>query len=264
MIELDWDELLSSNQFRKQRVALAVGVFDGLHLGHRKLIERVVKSQPHLLPVVVTFRQNPRHILTNQTLRTTILPFEQKLKLLAELGIKLIVAVDFSQKFSKMKAIDFVKNLTNSFLLKKIVVGENFYFGRNREASAQILAGIGSNLGILVDVVNTVQYKGSRVSSTRLRHLLTEGNFQEARAMMLSDYRVWIPPQADIQKEESYCQLLLKDLTQLVPTPGQYRCILEGEELMTEQIINISQHAVSWYEQGDRVKAICFKEKIKS
>ena len=264
MTVLDWDELNTTYQFREQKVALAIGVFDGLHLGHRKLIERVVSASPFLLPVIITFRKPPRELLTSQSLNANILPFEQKLKLLKALGVKLTVAVDFSQKFSKMRAIDFIKRLVNSFLLKKIVVGENFHFGRNREAGTQLLAGVGSSLGFVLEVVSTVQYKGARVSSTRLRHLLREGNFHEARAMMLSDYRIWIPKKADIQKEGGCCYILHKELTQLVPRPGQYRCILEGEGLNSEQIINISQDGVSWDDPGTRVEAICFEEKINS
>ena len=168
-------------------LALTVGVFDGVHLGHQALIQRICESS--FLPTVVTFRQNPAGVLktalgTRQTLTGDIFSLEQKLHVLETLGVALAVLIDFSENFSKMNGRDFIDLLLSSRPVKLIALGRNFRCGHLLDTGVEEIQNIASLLGVETWVTPPVMDKGLPVSSSRIRQALAAGRMQEAQRLL--------------------------------------------------------------------------------
>jgi riboflavin kinase/FMN adenylyltransferase len=259
---LTWDELKENRSFQHVKSALTIGVFDGLHLGHRKLIERVVHNGAELVPVAVTFHANPQNFFKGQTSKRDIVTPPQKLAILESLGVKITVMIDFSHDFSRIDAKTFFTTLATAFQIKMIVVGENFHFGKNREAGHEALKKMCASIGALLDVVETVHFRNRQVSSTRIRHLISEGNIDDVRMMLLEDYVVVVPDHAVIEREGEYSVIAREDCNQVIPLQGTFRCRIgtgEGEE---EGIVKIEKDRLFVGHKNTPLKTLCFLEKL--
>lgn len=256
-----WNELKNLEVYRTVKTALTIGVFDGLHLGHRKLIEHTVHNAAALLPVVVTFQENPQRLLTGPEIKKDIITIPKKLEILASLGVKVAVMIDFSLNFSKMSATFFFNTLAQAFHIKKIVVGKDFCFGRNREAGSVTLKKMGAGIGAFLEVLDTVHYKGIRVSSTRIRHSISEGNFADARIMLLNDYCISLTEDDLLWREGDRFLIATKALRQIVPPPGIYRCRIETKNGCEMEDIEIDRENISLRAKTAPIKALCFLEK---
>jgi riboflavin kinase/FMN adenylyltransferase len=259
---LSWDELQANRSYVRTKAALTIGVYDGLHLGHRKLIEHTVNSAGGLFPVVVTFAGNPHAVLYGPEAKKDILTPDQKNSIIKSLGVKLTVVIDFSLNFSKMSAKIFFKALVAPFQVKKIVVGDNFHFGKNREAGHETLKKMCTEIGAFLEVVETVHFRNLRVSSTRIRHAISEGNFDDVRMMLLDDYCVTIPPDAGEWKGADSLIIRKSTLSQIVPLAGCYHCRINTGDGMKEGIVRIGKESLFVGVETASVKTVCFLKKL--
>lgn len=166
---------------------LTIGAFDGIHLGHRRLIDRTlddarkVKGQA----VVMTFEPHPLKILYPERELKLITPIEEKLKLLEETGIDAVIIYPFSTQFAQTPPEGFVEEvLYKRIRPRKVIVGYNFTFGRNRSGTADVLGELGTNFGFEVEVVPPIERDGKTVSSSWIRQLISEGRIQEANELL--------------------------------------------------------------------------------
>ncbi len=167
--------------------ALALGSFDGLHAGHREVIKAITKDGPGI-PTVVSFWPHPREVLFGESRLRLDLPSE-KISLLEPLGIQQLVLVPFNNDLAALKAETFIKEILHKTLqAKRIGVGENFRFGRNREGDSSTLKSIGESLGIEVNVVSIIKDNQGRMSSSRIRSALTSGDLQTAKNLLGRSY----------------------------------------------------------------------------
>jgi len=168
--------------------ALALGSFDGLHGGHRRVIEMVTSGTTYI-PTVVSFWPHPREVLYGETRLRLDLPSE-KTSLLEPIGIKQLVLVPFDNSLAALTPERFVNQiLLETLQARQIAVGENFRFGRNREGNVFTLQKIGEAAGIEVSVVPILKDKEGRMSSSRIRSALKEGNLEIAKQFMGRAYR---------------------------------------------------------------------------
>jgi riboflavin kinase/FMN adenylyltransferase len=184
-------------------LAITIGVFDGVHLGHQSLIRRICEppvppvSTPYsllpipqggvaapLLPTVVTFRENPLKSLNPAGFAGDIYNLEQKLGLLEVLGVKLTVLIDFSEEFSKINGRDFIDLLLGKQLVTLLAVGENFHCGYGRDTGVVEIQGIARARGVETWIAPPVMVGGKPVSSNRIRQALAAGCFEEAQRML--------------------------------------------------------------------------------
>ncbi|WP_257473407.1 bifunctional riboflavin kinase/FAD synthetase [Prochlorococcus marinus] len=171
----------------KLPTALALGSFDGLHLGHKKVIKAILK-EPIGVPTVVSFWPHPREVLFGESRLRLDLPSE-KTFLLKPLGIEQLVLVPFNKILASKSAETFVDEiLVKTLHAKHIAVGENFRFGRNREGDISTLKNIGATLGIKVSVVPILEDEHGRLSSSRIRKALSDGDLKHAKYLLNRPY----------------------------------------------------------------------------
>ena len=171
----------------KNTTSIGIGSFDGLHEGHRKLIESVVKENKHS-PTIASFWPHPREILYKETRLRLDLP-EEKLPLLESLGIEQLVLIPFDITLSKMGPEDFVKNiLLDQLQAKSISVGANFKFGYKRTGDIKTIKKITQDTDTKLKIVPILQDENGRISSSRVRALLQNSDLYNAEKILKRPY----------------------------------------------------------------------------
>lgn len=214
---------------------VTIGTFDGVHLGHQKILEQIISSAKlnDCESLVLTFFPHPRMVLQEGTEMKQLNTLNEKIALLAHLGIDHLVVHPFDKEFSRMTAEDFVqKVLVDTFNVQKIIIGYDHRFGRNRTADINDLIKFGQTYGFAVEQISAQEINAVSVSSTKIRMALCEGQIALANEFLGYDYsltgtvtkgqqlgRTIGYPTANIQIEEDY---------KLVPQNGVYvaKCIL--------------------------------------
>lgn len=171
--------------------AIALGSFDGLHQGHRRVIAAVTAppDAEGLTPTVVSFWPHPREVLHGDTRLRLDLP-EEKLELLEPLGIRQLVLVPFSRELAALSPEAFVEQvLVGQLQARQVAVGDNFRFGAGRSGDAEALVRIGAGFGMRVSVLPMLWDGPERVSSSRIRRALAAGDIVEATRLLERPYR---------------------------------------------------------------------------
>jgi riboflavin kinase/FMN adenylyltransferase len=181
MIIIDWDDFVAGAR-EKRDSAVTVGVFDGVHLGHRALISRVTASG--LRSIVVTFRTNPRHVLFPHRGTRDIISLDEKVAVMAALGVDVLVLVDFTPEFADMSGAAFIRALYRAAAMRSLVIGHDFTCGAGGRFKPDDIAALCATLGVACDVVPAVLDAGRPVSSSRIRAALAAGNHAEAARLL--------------------------------------------------------------------------------
>jgi riboflavin kinase/FMN adenylyltransferase len=165
---------------------LSIGVFDGVHLGHKYLISQLMEraKQQDLLSGVVTFRQHPQELLSPQTRLPLLTDVNTRARLLKDEGVDAIITLSFTHDLAQLTARQFVSLLKKHLRMRGLVIGPDFALGRDREGSADTLCKIGHNMDFSVTVVPYVKLNGEVVSSTAIRNALVEGNMKRVARLI--------------------------------------------------------------------------------
>lgn len=173
----------------QQPCALAIGNFDGLHLGHQALLKQL-KHASHelgLISAVMTFEPHPREFFTPDLAPARLCAMREKLEYFAEAGIERVYICAFNHRFAKITASEFMQHiLRNALNAEAILVGEDFRFGAKRAGSIADFTREKFNLMSMPQVT----FEGARVSSTRVRSALAEGNLEEAAKLLGRHYSI--------------------------------------------------------------------------
>jgi riboflavin kinase/FMN adenylyltransferase len=223
-----WADLVDARQRIEQSVKLTIGVFDGLHAGHRELIKVIVEAEKPGGACVITFPRNPQQVLSPSQFPGLILSYGQKLSRLEELGVDTVVAIDFSHEMSNLSGRAFISLLRDNLNIEKIVVGENFRFGRSREAGPGDLREMLFDTGIQVQVSQPVLRDNTIVSSSRIRKTIQEADFAEARAMLLADYAIDLRGIPGVERDTATILYERPFIEQVLPRRGRYRVLCES------------------------------------
>ena len=180
-----------SNDFEKLNhnypSVITVGTFDGIHLGHRQLIKKVIQvsKAEQLKSIVLTFDPHPRSVLENSKNISLLNTFQEKENILIPFGLDFLVKKKFTVEFSKMSSIDFVKNiLIDRLNLKHLIIGHDHHFGRNRTANITQLLEYSKQYDFKVTQVDAFKLNGISVSSSKIRNLIKDGNIDEANRFL--------------------------------------------------------------------------------
>lgn len=169
--------------------AVALGNFDGIHLGHRQVILPVL-NQHGTRPTVVTFSPHPREFFTGQQL-ALLTPQEEKALLLELFGVDQLVLLPFNRELSDLSPSQFVEEiLVRHLQATQVSVGEDFRFGCKRAGTAEELQAIAATYGISVTIVPLLTFQGKRISSSAIRDALLEGDVSTANRMLGRSYQL--------------------------------------------------------------------------
>jgi len=166
--------------------AVAIGVFDGVHRGHRYLIGRMVERgrQEDLATMVVTFHPHPRLVVQPQTALTYLCGLEERIELLRELGVDSVAILSFTSELAQLSAREFVSMLVEELRMKLLVVGSDFALGRGREADVQALEVIGREVGFAAEEVALLAASGEKVGSSAVRLALGRGDMETVASLL--------------------------------------------------------------------------------
>lgn len=172
---------------------LTLGVFDGLHLGHQLIISRVVERarETGAVPTVITFDPHPREVLHPESAPPLLQTFDQKVEAFGMLGVEQTIVIRFTREFAHVRAEEFLKDVVHERLhAKEVYLGRGFAFGRGRGGDIELLRKVSGQLGFFADEVPEVRLRGQRISSSRIRGLLSQGRVNLARRMLGRPYGV--------------------------------------------------------------------------
>jgi riboflavin kinase/FMN adenylyltransferase len=176
-----------------RKVCLAIGVFDGMHLGHQQIIRQTIADarQHDGLALVVTFDRHPAAIVAPDRVPPLIHPLPQKLRTMAALGADATLLIEFTRAFSEQTGEEFIRKLAHDLgKLQSICVGADFVFGHRRSGNVPLLRRLGAELGFTVHGMSAVALDGEVVSSTRIRAAIQAGDFDAASQMLGRAYSI--------------------------------------------------------------------------
>jgi riboflavin kinase/FMN adenylyltransferase len=180
-----------SNPF--QNAVVTIGNFDGVHLGHQALFRQVIEKAASIegTSVVITFEPHPIRIINSDKHFPLITLYEQKVELMAETGVDVLVCIPFTREFAATPARSFVKDILLDLIgMKAIVVGQDYSFGTKREGNVELLREMSATLDFEVIISEWIALEGHRISSTEIRNLVREGNVEVAGKLLGRHYQV--------------------------------------------------------------------------
>jgi riboflavin kinase/FMN adenylyltransferase len=234
------DFQVSANGSIKKTI-LTLGTFDGVHFGHKKILEKLTQNTENdkYESLVLTFFPHPRMVLQEDSDIKLLNTIEEKIDLLDKIGIQNLVIHPFDEKFSRLTAAEFVKDiLVDQFHIHKIIIGHDHRFGRNRTANIEDLKTFGKQYNFEVEEITAQEIKEVSVSSTKIRQALSEGIVSLANEYLGYNYsltgivakgkqlgRTIGFPTANIQLEENF---------KLIPKNGVYiaKSIINDETVL--------------------------------
>ncbi len=227
---------------------LTIGNFDGVHIGHQALFHEVIEKAEALggSAVAITFEPHPVRVLSKTGHPPLITLHEQKVELIARSGMDVLISIPFTREFASLSAQTFLEDiLLRRIGMKAIVVGEDYAFGKNREGNLSFLKAHSERLGFEVLVSNWIQsadLAGDRISSTRIRELVMNGEMEKARKMLGRHYQI----RGNVEKGRDRGGKLLGCPTaniglqdELAPKPGVYAVTVTCKETTYKGVANI-------------------------
>ncbi len=169
----------------RKDMLLTIGVFDGVHLGHKYLISQLKEHarQQNRLSGVVTFRRHPQEILPPKTKLPFLSNLTQRANLLKNEGVDAVVTLSFSRELAQLSPRQFVSLLKKCLRMQGLVIGPDFALGRNREGDVSTLYKLGREMNFSVSVIPPIMINGEVVSSTAIRNALAEGDMKRVHNM---------------------------------------------------------------------------------
>jgi riboflavin kinase/FMN adenylyltransferase len=181
------------SQTAPRATALTIGNFDGVHLGHRALLARLmtVAAIEHLAPTVLTFEPHPREFFAPESAPTRLSTLREKLELIADDGVALAYVCPFNARFAALSAEAFVERvLVRALNVRHLIVGDDFRFGAQRAGDFALLREAGARFGFQVETTESVTLDGERVSSSAVRDALAGGNLEYAARLLGRSYSI--------------------------------------------------------------------------
>lgn len=227
----EWDSVPPEGQ------VIAIGDFDGVHLGHREVISRAIERARLLgvLAAIMTFDPHPREVLGKAQYSKILTPIAEKMRLFAELGVDQVYIVHFTPELARVSPEDYYKNMLYPLKPRAIVVGFDFTFGHRGQGTAETLAKL-AKAGESIEVIAPHNMDGEKISSTLIREQLHLGRLERVKPLLGRHYRI----QGKVVKGEGrgrkigYPTANLEPLDRyVIPRQGVYavRVYLDGEVL---------------------------------
>ena len=249
---------------------ITIGTFDGVHIGHQKILKRLVKisEKKDLEPTVLTFFPHPRMVLQKDTNIKLINTIDEKAEIMKSLGIKNLTVKQFTKEFSRLTALEFVRDiLVNELNIKHIIVGYDHRFGRNRTANIEDLKSFGDTFDFEVEEITAQDINDVTVSSTKIRTALLEGDFKTANNYLGYNFMLTgtVVSGKGLGKTLDYptANINIKEAYKLIPRQGVYVIRTGIEDKTVFGMMNIGMNpTVKGKEQSIEVHFFDFNSDI--
>jgi riboflavin kinase/FMN adenylyltransferase len=209
--------------------AVTVGVFDGIHRGHRELVGRIIRKRPLLIPAVVTFRQNPKAALKKPGWTGDILSLNRKLALFEILGVEAVVLIDFSLNFSRITGKEFIDLLIREGNPLFMAVGAGFRCGYQMDTGAAQIKALANAAGVSVEVVDPVLEGPHPVSSSRIRSAVSGGDLSRAACLLGRNVEIDCTGMSVTSLDGGRFYHTISQ-NRVTPAPGRYTVVLHGRD----------------------------------
>lgn len=223
---------------------LTIGSFDGIHLGHKKILQKLTAGakQNNVPAVVLTFYPHPAIVLQGPRAGYYLINHAEKAELFENAGVDIFVVHPFDIAFSKISPLDFTSLLKKHLGIDRLLIGHGFALGHNRAGNVKTLTAIGANLGFEVEEIPPVKFEGELVSSSAIRELLSQGNPKQANQLLGHPFSI----SGSVTRGEGRGRTIgiptaniSIDFEQLVPAGGVYVCIAHVNGTAYQAVTNI-------------------------
>lgn len=238
-----------------RNAVVTTGSFDGVHIGHKVILQRLRKIAEEIggETVLITFHPHPRKVLYPETVGKNLLLINsqrEKIHLLSKSGLDNLIIVNFTIEFSRISSIEFVRDiLTNKLHSRKIVIGFNHHFGHNREGDYEELKRLGTTIGYEVEEIAEQDIQNESVSSTKIRTAIQDGNIQKANAYLDHQYIIMgiMSKSSPILEEIGFpCySVKIEEECKLVPPNGVYAVTVVGDDCFSRAMCFIRKNEES-------------------
>ncbi len=226
------------------RLVVTLGNFDGVHIGHQLIFRRVIELAKKIggASVVYTFDPHPLKILAPDQNLSLLCTFKKKMELIAAYGIDICIMADFTRAFARMHPRDFAKKLMAGLNMDTVMVGHDYSFGQGKAGSIEYLKKMGKELGFNVEIVDPVTVDNERVSSTRIRQYLNDGDLGKARKMLDRCYSIEGKVVSGYKRGRAigFPTANLDTPYEVIPAVGVYAVIVSlGDGELLDGVVNI-------------------------
>jgi riboflavin kinase/FMN adenylyltransferase len=209
---------------------IAIGVFDGVHLGHQTVVRKMLANHGGVA-AVVTFEPHPLAVIAPDRVPPRLTTPGQRREILLGMGVGEVVTIEFTEELRDTEPLAFIAALRRMFpRLEWVTIGTDWAFGRGRAGGPELLAKVGASQGFRVETANPVTFDGAIVSSTRVRQAVARGDFPLAARLLGREYEI----EGQVVKGDGRGRTLgfptanLGGVTQVLPPPGVYACLASG------------------------------------
>ncbi len=243
-------------KFKPERgTLLTVGVFDGVHLGHKQLIDRLTQdaAERHLISGVVTFTHHPKVVLSPKAKLARLTTLQERNDLLASLGVQLVVPLTFTSEFARLSAREFIALLKQHLRMQGLVIGPDFALGHARHGDVVALRALGDELGFTVEVIGPLVLEGSPVSSTAIRGALAQGDMQATSKLLGRHFKLSGPVVGGTERGHALgfpTANMGVAADQALPSDGVYATLAHLDDRVYRSVTNIGVRPT--FDDGER------------
>jgi riboflavin kinase/FMN adenylyltransferase len=242
---------------------ITTGSFDGVHIGHRMILERMKKLafETGGETVLITFHPHPRQVLYPDTYGKELMQIcslHEKTELLRKAGLDNLIIIPFTKEFSRISSSDFLNQILIGKLgAKTIVIGYNHHFGYNRQGNTEFLRSLGTDSGLNVVEIPAQLIEQENISSVKIRHALAAGDIERANRWLGHAYlvvgKIIRTPSGNSQRLPGIINLGIEESSKLLPCPGGYRVTAMDDDSSFTGVCIISENTLT-----DRKRTIRF------
>lgn len=227
---------------------LTIGNFDGVHLGHQKILSTVLRRAEEIkgTPMAITFEPHPLRVIAPEKDIKILTTLKEKARLIEEMGIRVLLCINFNKEFSNLRPDDFIEDvLVEKIRAREIIVGHNYAFGRNKKGTTDLLRRRGRKYGFSVKVIRNAKLHGDVVSSSKIRGLLLKGAVCEASTFLGRAYSIEGSVIRGAGRGGKLLNIPTANLTapdELVPKEGVYAVRVDFKGSILEGVANIGKN----------------------